>query len=398
MIVAEQKPLEEIQRMLKGKKKVLAVGCGTCVSVCFTGGKKETGALAATLRTAAAANGQELEVEEATVQRQCVQEFIQPLDTDVGEYDAVLSMACGVGVQTLAERYPETRILPGLDTNFMGQPTEPGIWEERCVGCGHCVLEYTGGLCPITRCPKQLMNGPCGGSENGMCEVDPSIPCIWAKIWDRVDNLGLIDELMEIQPPKDWTKSRGGSMRRVVVRDDVHQPFGVTADPRMERAALPATEAPGPEAATQAFIAAQPAAAPEPPADAAAWTKVCALDEIPERRMKKFEVDSVGVMIANLGDCLRAFPPTCPHMAEPLAESGQLEGDMLTCTKHIWQWDLRTGALCGMAERPVLTYPVKQEDGAVFVSIEKEIEYEYDEDEADVVEEDEPDDDDFFNA
>ena len=134
MIVAEQKPLKDIQRMLKGKKKVLTVGCGTCVSVCFAGGKKESSAMAATLRTAAAAEGQELEVEEVTVQRQCVQEFVAPLEENIEEYDAVLSMACGVGVQTLAEKYMDTPILPGLDTNFMGQPTEPGIWEERCVG------------------------------------------------------------------------------------------------------------------------------------------------------------------------------------------------------------------------------------------------------------------------
>ncbi|MEM7223628.1 MAG: methylenetetrahydrofolate reductase C-terminal domain-containing protein [Pseudomonadota bacterium] len=231
MIVAEQKPMPELQRMLKGKKKVLAVGCGTCVSVCFSGGKKETGALASALTTAARLNGEELEVEERTVQRQCVQEFIAPLDEDLGDYDAVLSLGCGVGVQALAERNPKTRILPGLDTNFMGQPTEPGIWEERCVGCGHCVLEYTGGLCPITRCPKQLMNGPCGGSENGMCEVDTSIPCVWSKIWSNAENLNLIDELMEVQPPKDWSSSRGGGLRRTVVRDDLHQPSAIGAAP-----------------------------------------------------------------------------------------------------------------------------------------------------------------------
>lgn len=396
MIVAEQKPLKDIQRMLKGKKKVLAVGCGTCVSVCFSGGKKETGSLAATLRTAAAANGEELVVEEATVQRQCVQEFIQPLEEDVSEYDAVLSMACGVGVQTLAERFPETRILPGLDTNFMGQPTEPGLWEERCVGCGHCVLEYTGGLCPITRCPKQLMNGPCGGSENGMCEVDTSMPCIWAKIWDQVDNLDLMDELMDVQPPKDWTKSRGGSMRKVVVREDLYQPPTVSADPRMERAQLPPIGAAQPEPAPAAPV---PTPAPEPaaPKADAVWTRACALADIPEQTMRTVDVAGTPVMIANLGDCLRAFPPFCPHMAEPLAESGHLDGGKLTCTKHIWQWDLRTGELHGMAERPIQTYDVKEEDGDIYVSVEEEIVYEYDEDEEEV-EEEELDDDDFFNA
>ena len=227
MIVAEQKSLPDLKRMMKGKKKVLAVGCGTCVSVCFAGGQKETRGLAKALQTAAAVDGDELVVEEKTVQRQCVQEFIEPLADDLGEYDAVLSLGCGVGVQTMAERYPTTRVLPGLDTNFMGQPTEPGVWEERCGGCGNCVLEYTGGLCPITRCPKQLMNGPCGGAEDGMCEVDTSVPCIWTKIWNNSENLNLMDMLMEVQPPKDWSTSRGGGMRRTVVRDDLHQPFAI---------------------------------------------------------------------------------------------------------------------------------------------------------------------------
>ncbi|MBT5298434.1 MAG: hypothetical protein HOL41_08770 [Rhodospirillaceae bacterium] len=252
MIVAEQKPLEDLQRMLKGKTKVLAVGCGTCVSVCFAGGQKETRGLAAALQTAAAVDGEELEVHERTVQRQCVQEFIAPLEDDLEEYDAVLSLGCGVGVQTMAERFPKTRTLPGLDTNFMGQPTEPGVWEERCVGCGNCVLEYTGGLCPITRCPKQLMNGPCGGSEGGMCEVDTSIPCIWSKIWGNSENLNLMDMLMEVQPPKDWSTSRGGAMRRTVVRDDLHQPNADGRTTTTEVAAAKADAADGPEAEVEA--------------------------------------------------------------------------------------------------------------------------------------------------
>ena len=391
MIVAEQKSLAEIQRMLKGKKKVLAVGCGTCVSVCFAGGSKETGALASMLRTAAAVNGEELEVHETTVQRQCVQEFIQPLGDNVEKYDAVLSMACGVGVQTLAERYKSTRILPGLDTNFMGQPTEPGIWEERCVGCGHCVLEYTGGLCPITRCPKQLMNGPCGGAENGMCEVDSSMPCIWTKIWDQAENLEIMDMLMDVQAPKDWTKGRGGSMRRVEVREDLRQPFQVGVEPKRTSVTVELEPHAARSETSPAVHPSQPARDEQARSSALKWTRVCSRDEIAAQSMKRFSVDGVEVMVANLGDCLRAFPPVCPHMAEPLDVSGRLEGDKLTCTKHIWQWNLRTGELLGAAERPVLTYALKEQDGDVFVGIDEAIVYEYEEEE-------ELDDDDFFNS
>jgi ferredoxin len=252
MIVAEQKDLSELKKMMKGKKKVLAVGCGTCVSVCFAGGQKETSGLAAELSTAAAVDGESLDVDVKTVQRQCVQEFIEPLSDDLKDYDAVLSLGCGVGVQTLAGRFPDTRILPGLDTQFMGQPVSPGVWEERCVGCGNCVLEYTGGLCPITRCPKQLFNGPCGGSEDGMCEVDLSLPCVWSEIWGNAENLDLTDTLMEIHPPQDWSTSRSGGLRRTVVREDLHQPSAVATNETEEIEEVEA--GPKPESPEDAFL------------------------------------------------------------------------------------------------------------------------------------------------
>jgi len=127
-------------------------------------------------------------------------------------------------VQTLADHYPETRVLPALNTKFMGGPTQQGVWEERCQGCGDCMLEYTGGICPITRCAKQLMNGPCGGtSEDGRCEVDPDTPCAWFDIWERMEKLEIQDELMQVRPPKDWSTSRDGG-RRKIVRKDLQKP------------------------------------------------------------------------------------------------------------------------------------------------------------------------------
>jgi ferredoxin len=223
MIVAERKPLDAIIEMLDGKKKVLAVGCGTCVTVCLAGGKKEVEMLASSLRMAAGINGESLEVDETSVQRQCETEYIETLDESIEDYDAVVSLGCGVGVQYLAERFPHTRIIPALDTKFMGGPTEAGVWEERCQGCGSCVLGTTGGVCPISRCAKQLMNGPCGGSKNGHCEIDEDIPCAWQLIWESMDKLGRIEELMEISSPKDWSTSRDGGLRRVV-RDDLRLP------------------------------------------------------------------------------------------------------------------------------------------------------------------------------
>lgn len=230
MIVAEGKPLEAVAKMVEKCGKVLAVGCGTCVTVCFSGGRKEVAALAAGLRMKRRIEGRPLEVVEAMAQRQCEREFIDPLADEVKKADAVLSLGCGVGVQTLAERFPDTRILPALNTVFMGVPTEQGVWEERCQACGACVLDKTGGICPVTRCAKQLFNGPCGGSKNGRCEVDKSIPCAWNLIWERAERLGFVDELMEIEPPRNWSTSRDGGPRRMV-REDLRAPAEETGEP-----------------------------------------------------------------------------------------------------------------------------------------------------------------------
>ena len=223
MIVAEQKSLENIKSMLKDAKKVLAVGCGTCVTVCFAGGRNEVGVLSSSLRMSREVDGESLIVDEVTVQRQCEVEYIDELAENLDSYDAVLSLGCGVGVQSLAERFPKKRIYPALNTKFMGYPSEHGVWEERCQGCGNCILHLTGGICPVSRCSKQLFNGPCGGSQAGACEVDPNTSCAWQQIWERLGEQGLIEQLMEIEPPKDWSTSRDGGHRRIV-RDDLRLP------------------------------------------------------------------------------------------------------------------------------------------------------------------------------
>lgn len=223
MIIAEQKPLAEIKTMLNGRQKVLTVGCGTCVTVCFAGGEKEVGILASALRMATRLDGNGTDFDEVTVQRQCEWEYIDPLAGRLEDYDAILSLGCGIGVQTLAERFPGKLVLPGLNTKFMGLPVEQGLWEERCQACGDCVLDMTGGICPIARCSKQLLNGPCGGSQNGKCEINPETPCAWQLIWERMSALGLLDRLMEVQPPKNWSTSRDGGPRRIV-RDDLRLP------------------------------------------------------------------------------------------------------------------------------------------------------------------------------
>jgi len=220
VIVAEQKPVAEILDMIKGHNSILLLGCGTCVTICMAGGEKEVKTLSPLLKLAIQRQGGDIEVIERTVLRQCEWEFIEEVVEEVKACDAVVSMACGVGVQTMAQKYPDKIIYPALNTEFMGLPEEQGVWAERCAGCGNCVLDKTGGVCPIARCSKSLLNGPCGGSQDGKCEVDPDIDCGWQLIYDRLKSLGQLDRLEEILPPKDWSTARDGGPRKLV-REDV---------------------------------------------------------------------------------------------------------------------------------------------------------------------------------
>ncbi|MEW6227441.1 MAG: methylenetetrahydrofolate reductase C-terminal domain-containing protein [Bacillota bacterium] len=220
MIVAERKGLEEILAMLSGCSRVLVVGCGTCVTVCMAGGEKEVGVLASLLRLATGRDGKPLDVDEATIERQCEWEFVDELAPKIGLYDGVLSMGCGAGVQTIAQRFEGVRVVPALNTKFIGIPEKQGMWVEMCLGCGDCVLDRTGGICPIARCSKNLLNGPCGGSQGGKCEVSKDIDCAWQLIYDRLATLGRLDLLEKELAPKDWSKNRDGGPRKVV-REEV---------------------------------------------------------------------------------------------------------------------------------------------------------------------------------
>lgn len=219
MIIAEQKKLDEIKTLLGDAEKVLVIGCGTCVTVCFAGGAREAAILAASLRMSTQLTGNGKKVTDVTVQRQCEWEYLDPISEQVKEADILLSLGCGIGVQAIAEHYPEKWVVPGLNTSFLGLPTEQGVWSERCAACGDCILGLTGGICPIARCSKSLLNGPCGGSEDGHCEVDKDIPCAWQLIYDRLSAKGKLDMLLELQPPKNWQRSRDGGPRKIVRED-----------------------------------------------------------------------------------------------------------------------------------------------------------------------------------
>lgn len=219
MIVGKQKPLEEIWAMIKDYKKVLVFGCNTCVAVCHEGGNKEAEILASLLRMKAQQEGVEIEITNNGIERQCEHEFFDSAREAIAAADAVLSLACGAGVQFTSEDFPDKIVLPGLNTTFIGVVDEPGVFSERCQMCGDCILHLTGGVCPIARCSKSIMNGPCGGSENGKCEVRPDIPCGWQLIYDRLKGQGRLHLLDEIIPAKNWVTSRDGGPRKQVRED-----------------------------------------------------------------------------------------------------------------------------------------------------------------------------------
>jgi ferredoxin len=218
MVVAERKEIKDILRMIDGHRRILILGCGECVTVCFAGGEKEVGILASQLRMMKKRDD-EIEIIEHTVKRQCDVEFLREIEDKVRSVESVLSLACGVGVQFVAENFPDVVVYPGLNTKFIGATLEPGLWAERCLACGECILDRTGGICPVTRCAKSLLNGPCGGSQDGKCEIDEELDCAWQLIYDRMKALGRLDELESIQPPKDWSKSREGGPRKVIRED-----------------------------------------------------------------------------------------------------------------------------------------------------------------------------------
>jgi ferredoxin len=216
MIVAEWKPLPEIMERLAGKKKLLLVGCATCVAECAAGGEREVETLAPLLKMAAAKEGRVLEVVTKTMERQCEWEFVEELAKLAPEADAVLSLACGIGVQALAERFPGLQVFPGVNTTALSIREKPGLWTARCAACGDCVLGDTFGLCPVSRCAKSLLNGPCGGTrKNGKCEVDENTDCIWAMIFERAKQRGQLEVLLKVRKAKDWSRSRHGGPGRI---------------------------------------------------------------------------------------------------------------------------------------------------------------------------------------
>jgi hypothetical protein len=221
VIVAQQKPFAEVHQMVSQYSRVLVAGCGTCVAVCLAGGEKEASLLATKLKLAAGKND-DFQAFAATVERQCDREFLRLFQDYVDKSDAIVSLACGAGIQFLAEMYPHKPVFPGVNTSFIGVAEAAGVWTERCKSCNQCYLGITGGICPVTMCAKSLLNGPCGGPTNGKCETDPEKDCAWVQIVARLQAQSRLDILRTFVPPRrnDLSKHPGK-----IVRDDYQKRF-----------------------------------------------------------------------------------------------------------------------------------------------------------------------------
>ena len=219
MIVCEKKQFNEILKMIGAHTKILILGCGTCVTVCFAGGEKEVGILSEMLKIHYKKENKTINIIENTIERQCDKEFLEPIKDVAKTVDVILSMGCGAGVQRIAEEIQDKQILPAVNTKFIGATEQIGIWNEKCVACGDCILDKTAGICPIARCSKSLLNGPCGGSQNSKCEVDKEQDCAWQLIYDRLKSMKKLDVLEEIFQHRDWSNSAHGGVRRIIRED-----------------------------------------------------------------------------------------------------------------------------------------------------------------------------------
>jgi len=221
MIIAKKKPIEEIIGEVQNFDRLLILGCNECVTVCEAGGKKEVEILASALRMNFMAKGKEKVIDEKTLERQCDHEYLEEIRSGIDKYDAIVSLACGVGVQFAAEKYLTMPLIPGVNTVCLGANEDRGLWTERCQACGSCILARTGGICPVSRCAKRVMNGPCGGSSKGKCEISKDVDCAWQLIVDRLAALNRMEDYEKVMPIKDWSTDRAGGPR-TVRREDVN--------------------------------------------------------------------------------------------------------------------------------------------------------------------------------
>ncbi|MGB9715170.1 MAG: methylenetetrahydrofolate reductase C-terminal domain-containing protein [Thermodesulfovibrionales bacterium] len=209
MIVTKKRDFNKLMENIKNHKKVFLLGCSECAALCGTGGEPELKEMKETLE----AVGKEvtgLIAVKSGCQVLGTKLELKPFKDVIRNSDCIIVMSCGAGTQTAAELFEDKSVYPANDTMFLGNMTRFQVFDERCSLCGECILDMTGGICPVTRCAKGLLNGPCGGSQGGKCEISPDMPCAWQLIIERLSKTGDIHRLEEIIPPKNWDQTPTG--------------------------------------------------------------------------------------------------------------------------------------------------------------------------------------------
>ncbi len=212
MIITKQKKFEDLLNSV-GKDPVFIVGCNECATLCHTGGEEEV------LAMKDAFEKKQVHVSGWVVLEPAChlnndKRLLRSFKEDLSKSKKILVLACGNGVQTITEIFDDKDIISGTDTLFLGEIKRANEFDKRCNMCGECLLDLFGGLCPISRCPKSMLNGPCGGAKGGKCEINPDMDCVWDQIYNRLKQSGKLHLLEEIQKPKDWSKSL--EMRREI--------------------------------------------------------------------------------------------------------------------------------------------------------------------------------------
>jgi ferredoxin len=204
MIISEQKTREELQQLLEGQERLFIIGCAACATACKSGGEEEVFRMQEWLATLGKETTGTVIIDEACHIMRAGRDLRQ-LKGQVDQADALLVMACGAGIQSISSN-TDKRVIGALNSLFLGNIRRFGQYEEKCSLCGDCILNETAGICPVTNCAKGLLNGPCGGMEEGKCEADREIDCAWHLIYERLKKQNRKGVFARTVPSKNWGK------------------------------------------------------------------------------------------------------------------------------------------------------------------------------------------------
>jgi len=204
MIISELKPIEELEKTLAEFDRLFLVGCGACATVCKSGGEEQIYQLQEWLNELGKDVTGSVVIDEACHIMRAARD-LRHHKNSVDEADALVVLACGSGVQSISSN-TEKRVVGGLNSKFLGNVRRLGEYEEMCSLCGDCILNETAGICPVTTCAKGLLNGPCGGMEDGHCEIDANIECAWQLIYERLKKQQRPGVFARRVPPKNWSR------------------------------------------------------------------------------------------------------------------------------------------------------------------------------------------------